>query len=82
MVSYIKILALLGLLLLLGQGPAYGEPGRVTSVPTHSSLAKVNLFLAAGDYRLPCIYWSSTVFLAASLGLGTQPGLCGIRDSE
>jgi hypothetical protein len=50
-VSYIKILALLGLLLLLGQGPAYSKPGRVTSVPTHSSLAKANLFLAAGDYR-------------------------------
>ena len=32
MVSYIKILALFGLLLLLGQGPAYGEPGRVASV--------------------------------------------------
>ncbi len=51
MVSYIKILALFGLLLLLGQGPAYGEPGRVASVTTHSSLAKANLFLAAGDYR-------------------------------
>ena len=80
--SYLKTISLCGLLLLLGQGPAYGEPGRVASVTTHSSLAKANLFLAAGDYRLPCIYWSSMVFLAASLGLGTQPGLCGIRDSE
>ncbi len=51
MVSYIKILALSGLLILSGQGPADGEPGRVASVTTHSSLAKANLFLAAGDYR-------------------------------
>ena len=49
--SYLKILSLCGLLLLLGQGLAYGEPGRVASGTTHSSLAKANLFLAAGDYR-------------------------------
>jgi hypothetical protein len=69
-VSYIKILALFGLLLLLGQGPAYGEPRRVASVTTHSSLAKANLFLAAGDYRLPCIYWSSTNFSGCVSGTG------------
>ena len=51
MVSYIKILALSGLLILSGLGPADGEPGRVASVTTHSSLSKANLFLAAGDYR-------------------------------
>jgi len=50
-VSYTKTLALIGLLLLLGQGPAFGEPGRVQSATTHPTLAKVNLFLAAGDYR-------------------------------
>jgi hypothetical protein len=50
-VSYLKILSLCGLLLLLGQGSAYGEPGRVASRTTYSSLAKANLFLAAGDYR-------------------------------
>jgi tetratricopeptide (TPR) repeat protein len=50
-VSYLKILSLCGLLLLLGQGPAYGEPGRVAPETTHSSLAKAALFLAAGDYR-------------------------------
>ena len=49
--SYLKILSLCGLLLLLGQGPAYGEPGRVAPGTTHSSLAKANLFLAAADYR-------------------------------
>ncbi len=49
--SYLKILSLCGLLLLLGQGSAYGEPGRVASGTTNSSLAKANLFLAAGDYR-------------------------------
>lgn len=49
--SYLKILSLCGLLLLLVQGPAYGEPGRVAPETTHSSLAKANLFLAAGDYR-------------------------------
>lgn len=49
--SYLKILSLCGLLLLLGQGPAYGEPGRVAPETTHSSLAKAALFLAAGDYR-------------------------------
>ena len=49
--SYLKILSLCGLLLLLGQGSAYGEPGRVAPRTTHSSLAKANLFLAAGDYR-------------------------------
>ncbi|MEI8015581.1 MAG: hypothetical protein WCH20_12185 [Nitrospira sp.] len=51
MVSYIKILTLFGLQLLLGQGPLYGEPGRVASVTTHSNLAKVNLFLTAGHHR-------------------------------
>ena len=49
--SYLKILSLCGLLLLLVQGPAYGEPVRVAPEATHSSLAKANLFLAAGDYR-------------------------------
>ena len=49
--SYLKILSLCGLLLLLGQGPAYGDPGRVAPETTHSSLAKAALFLAAGDYR-------------------------------
>ncbi|MEP6889545.1 MAG: hypothetical protein ABI955_02475 [Nitrospirota bacterium] len=49
--SYLKILSLCGLLLLLGQGSAYGEPGRVAPGTTHSCLAKANLFLAAGDYR-------------------------------
>ena len=49
--SYLKTISLCGLLLLLGQGPAYGEPGRVAPGTTHSSLAKANLFLAAGDYR-------------------------------
>ena len=49
--SYLKILSLCGLLLLLVQGPAYGEPERVAPETTHSSLAKANLFLAAGDYR-------------------------------
>ncbi len=51
MVSYLKFFSLCGLLLLLSQGLAYSEPGRVASGTTHSSLAKANLFLAAGDYR-------------------------------
>jgi hypothetical protein len=49
--SHIKIVALLGLLLFLGPGAAFGEPGRVASVTTHPNLTKTNLFLAAGDYR-------------------------------
>jgi len=49
--SHIRIVALFGLLLFLGPGAAFGEPGRVVSVTTHSNMTKANLFLAAGDYR-------------------------------
>ncbi len=49
--SHIKIVALFGLLLFLGPGAAFGEPGRLVSVTTHPNLTKANLFLAAGDYR-------------------------------
>ncbi len=51
MVTRFTLIALFGLLVFLGQGPAFGEPGKAVSAMTHPSLTKVNLFLAAGDYR-------------------------------
>jgi len=51
MATRFTLIALFGLLVFLGQGAAFGEPGKVLSAMTHPGLTKANLFLAAGDYR-------------------------------
>ena len=51
MLNRITLIALFGLLTLLGPGAAFGEPLRVASGTTLVQLAKANIFLAAGDYR-------------------------------
>ncbi len=51
MVSHIKIVALFGLLILLGGGSAFAEPSRPLSGQIHSNVTRMDLYLAAGDYR-------------------------------
>ena len=51
MVSRIALIALLGLLVFTGEEAASAESGQVSAVTAHPTLAKANLFLAAGDYR-------------------------------
>ena len=51
MVSHIKIVALFGLVILLGGGSAFGEPSRPRSGQIHSNVTRMDLYLAAGDYR-------------------------------
>lgn len=51
MVCRRTFIALFALLVFLGHGAASAESGTVSAVATHSTLAKSNLFLAAGDYR-------------------------------
>jgi len=47
----ITLIVLFGLFMRWDEGAAFGEPARVVSLTTRPSLAKANLFLAAGDYR-------------------------------
>ena len=49
MLNRMTLIALFGLLTLLSQGAAFGEPLKVASGATHVQLA--DTFLAAGDYR-------------------------------
>jgi hypothetical protein len=51
MATRFTLIALFGLLVFLGQGAAFGEPGKVLSAMSPSGLTKANLFLASGDYR-------------------------------
>jgi len=51
MLTRITFLVLFGLLVLAGNGLAFGEPERSVSAIAPLNLTKANLFLAAGDYR-------------------------------
>lgn len=51
MKSCVLLIGLFGLFLFTDQGTAAGETGGSPSATRHPTLVKVNLFLAAGDYR-------------------------------
>ncbi len=51
MVCRRTFIALFALLVFLGHGAASAESGQMSAVTAHPTLAKANLFLAAGDYR-------------------------------
>ncbi len=51
MVCRRTFIALFALLVFLGHGAASAESGKVSAVTAYPTLAKANLFLAAGDYR-------------------------------
>ena len=51
MFNSLKTVAVLGLVLMLGGGPAFGEPAAAVAGSPRTSLTKVNIYLVAGDYR-------------------------------
>ena len=51
MLNSLKTVAVLGLLVMLGGGPAFGEPAAAVAGSPRASLMKANIYLVAGDYR-------------------------------
>ncbi len=51
MLNSLKTVAVLGLVLMLGGGPAFGEPAAAVAGSPRTSLMKANIYLIAGDYR-------------------------------
>jgi len=51
MINSLKTFAALGLVVLLGVGPAFGEQAGAGAGSVRTSLAKAHIYLAAGDYR-------------------------------
>lgn len=51
MLNCLKTVAVFGLVLMLGGGPAFGEPAAAVAGSPRSSLTKANIYLVAGDYR-------------------------------
>ena len=51
MLNSLKTVAVLGLLIMLGGEPAFGEPAAAVAGSPRSSLTKANIYLVAGDYR-------------------------------
>ena len=51
MLNSLKTVAILGLLVMLGGGPVFGEPAAAVADSPRASLMKANIYLVAGDYR-------------------------------
>ena len=51
MINSLKTLAALGLVVMLGGGPAFGEQTGAAAGSMRTSLTKAHLYLVAGDYR-------------------------------
>ena len=51
MINSLKTLAALGLVVILGGGPAFGEPSAAVAGLPRTRLMKANIYLVAGDYR-------------------------------
>lgn len=51
MLNSLKTVAVLGLLVMLGGEPAFGEPAAAVAGSPRASLMKANIYLVAGDYR-------------------------------
>jgi hypothetical protein len=51
MINSLKAFATLGLVVMLGGGPAFGEPAAAVAGSPRTSLMKANIYLVAGDYR-------------------------------
>jgi len=51
MINSLKAFATLGLVVMLGGGPAFGEPAAAVAGSERTSLTKANIYLVAGDYR-------------------------------
>lgn len=51
MINSLKTFAALGLVLMLGGGPAFGEQAGAATGSARTSLVKTHIYLAAGDYR-------------------------------
>jgi hypothetical protein len=51
MINSLKTFAALGLVVMLGGGPAFGEPAAAAAGSPRTSLTKANIYLVAGDYR-------------------------------
>ena len=51
MLTSLKTFAALGLAVMLGGGPAFGEPAAAVAGSPRTSLMKANIYLIAGDYR-------------------------------
>lgn len=51
MLNSLKTVAVLGLVLMLGGGPAFGEPAAAVAGSPRTSLMKANIYMVAGDYR-------------------------------
>ena len=51
MFNSLKTVAVLGLVLMLGGGPAFGEPATAVTGSPRTSLMKANIYMVAGDYR-------------------------------
>ncbi len=67
MVNHITLIALFGLLSLLGQGVRFGDPGKLASVTTHPNLTKANLFWFA-----LYLIWRRGVFIEEPMS-GSKP---------
>ncbi|MEP6959298.1 MAG: hypothetical protein ABI980_11260 [Nitrospirota bacterium] len=51
MINSLKAFATLGLVVMLGGGPAFGEPAAAVAGSERTSLTKAKIYLVAGDYR-------------------------------
>ena len=51
MLNSLKTFAAFGLVVILGAGPAFGEPSAAVAGLPRTSLMKANIYLLAGDYR-------------------------------
>ncbi|MEO5956305.1 MAG: hypothetical protein ABIR36_11535 [Nitrospiraceae bacterium] len=51
MLNSLKTVAVLGLVLMLGGGPAFAEPAAAVAGSPRTSLMKANIYMVAGDYR-------------------------------
>ena len=51
MINSLKTFAAIGLVVLLGGRPAFGEPAAAVAGSPRTSLTKAHIYLVAGDYR-------------------------------